>query len=159
MKTKLPAIAFILLAIGAIFKMEHWPFASILLLLSALSIVISTLLEFTSLEQDAKNRGLQIVVSVMIVACSVGAVFKIFHWPGANFMVSIAMNVSAPAAIVFFLFNKSNYNLSRNLVSGIFYLMLVLMVFFSGNPLGQKANEANQENVQQHQNETDPAAH
>jgi len=159
MKTKLPAIAFILLAIGAFFKMEHWPFASILLLLSALSIVISTLLEFTSLEQDTKNRGLQIVVSVMIVACSIGAIFKIFHWPGANFMVSIAMNVSAPAAIVFFLFNKSNYNLSRNLVSGIFYLMLVLMVFFPGNPLGQKANEAHQENVQQHQNETGPASH
>ncbi len=157
MKTKLPAIAFLLLAIGAIFKSEHWPGANMLLLLSALSIVISTVMEFTELDQDSKNRGLQIITSVMIVACSIGAVFKIFHWPGADFIVSIAMNVTAPAAIVFFLFSKSSYNLSRNLVSGIFYLMLLLMVFFPGNPIGEKANLSHQENIQ-HQNETDPAS-
>ena len=159
MTTKLPAIAFLLLAIGAFFKMEHWPGANILLLLSALSIIISTLLEFTALEEDSKSRGLQIVISIMVIACSVAAVFKIFHWPGADFIVSIAMNVSAPAAIVFFLFNKSNYSLSRNLVSGIFYLMLLLMTFFPGNPIGEKAKQTHQENTTEQQNTTNESAH
>lgn len=158
MKTKLPGIAFLLLIIGAIFKVEHWPGASIILLLSALNIIISTLMEFTALEKDSKNRGLQIIVAVMIVAFSVGAVFKIFHWPGANLIISIGMIVSAPASIMFFLFNKSNYNLSRNLVSGIFYLMLVLMVFLQGNPFGEKANLSHQENIQQ-QKEIDSSSH
>jgi len=151
MKTKLPTIAFIVLAIGAFFKMEHWPGANILLLLSGLLIMISTMIEFTQLEKDSKTRGLQIVVGVMVIACVLGAIFKIFHWPGANFIVRVAMNVTIPAAIVFFFFGNKEYRLSRNLVAGIFYLLLLLMIFFPGNPIGEKVHEEHLKNME-HQN-------
>jgi hypothetical protein len=159
MKTKLPTIAFSVFALGAFFKMEHWPGASILLLLSAVLIISSTLIEFTQLEKDSKIRGLQIVVAIMIIACSVAAVFKIFHWPGGNFLVSIAMNVSIPAAIVFFFFSNVEYRLSRNLVAGIFYLLLLLMIFFPGNPIGDRANQTHQENTTEQQNSTNEPTH
>jgi hypothetical protein len=159
MKTKIPTIAFSVFALGAFFKMEHWPGASILLLLSAVLIISSTLIEFTQLEKDSKIRGLQIVVAIMIIACSVAAVFKIFHWPGGNFLVSIAMNVSIPAAIVFFFFSNVEYRLSRNLVAGIFYLLLLLMIFFPGNPIGDRANQTHQENTTEQQNSTNESAH
>ena len=159
MKAKLPTIAFSVFALGAFFKMEHWPGASILLLLSAVLIISSTLIEFTQLEKDSKIRGLQIVVAIMIIACSVAAVFKIFHWPGGNFLVNIAMNVSIPAAIVFFFFSNVEYRLSRNLVAGIFYLLLLLMIFFPGNPIGDRANQTHQENTTEQQNTTNESAH
>lgn len=159
MKTKFPTIAFCVFALGTFFKMEHWPGANVLLLVSAILIIASTLMECTQLEKDSKIRGLQIMVTIMIVACSVAAVFKIFHWPGANFMVSIAMNISIPAAIIFFFFSNTEYRLSRNLVAGIFYLLLLLMVFFPGNPIGEKANRAHQENTMEFQNTPNEPAH
>jgi len=158
MKTKIPTVAFIVLAIGAFFKMEHWPGANILLLLSGLLIMISSMIEFTQLEKDSKTRGLQIVVGVMVIACVLGAIFKIFHWPGANFIVRVAMNVTIPAAIVFFFFGNKEYRLSRNLVAGIFYLLLLLMIFFPGNPIGEKVHEEHLENIQ-HQNPTQDGSH
>jgi hypothetical protein len=158
MKTKIPTVAFIVLAIGAFFKMEHWPGANILLLLSGLLIMISTMIEFTQLEKDSKIRSLQIVVGVMVIACILGAIFKIFHWPGANFIVRVAMNVTIPAAIVFFFFGNKEYRLSRNLVAGIFYLLLLLMIFFPGNPIGEKVHEEHLENIQ-HQNPTQNESH
>ena len=150
MKKDLPLIAFVLLAIGTFFKIEHWPGANVMLLISALSIIISTVFEFTELEHETRTRGMQIVIAVMIITCTASAIFKIFHWPGASFMVSLAFNITIPASIVFFTFNfnKTDYRLSRNLTSGIFYLMLLLMAFFPGNPIG----EANQKNMPQQQN-------
>ena len=159
MKTKIPTIAFSVFALGAFFKMEHWSGASILLLLSAVLIISSTLIEFTQLEKDSKIRGLQIVVAIMIIACSVAAVFKIFHWPGGNFLVNIAMNVSIPAAIVFFFFSNVEYRLSRNLVAGIFYLLILLMIFFPGNPIGDRAYQTHQENTTEQQNSTNESDH
>ena len=158
MKTKIPTVAFIVLAIGAFFKMEHWPGANILLLLSGLLIMISTMIEFTQLEKDSKTRGLQIVVGVMVIACVLGAIFKIFHWPGANFIVRVAMNVTIPAAIVFFFFGNKEYRLSRNLVAGIFYLLLLLMIFFPGNPIGEKVHEEHLKNIE-HQNTLQEESH
>jgi hypothetical protein len=147
MKKNLPSFAFSFLAAGAFFKMEHWPGASILLLISVATIVVSAILEFTQLEQDSRTKGLQIIVSMMIITCATAATFKIFHWPGASMMVSIAFNLTIPASIVYFSFNKGDYRLSRNLTSGIFFLLLLLMIFFPGNPIGERANQAHQENT------------
>ncbi len=159
MKTKLPTIAFSAFALGTFFKMEHWPGANILLLLSALLIISSTSIEFTQLEKDRKIRGLQYGVAIMIIACSIAAIFKIFHWPNSDFLVNIAMNISIPVAIVFFFFSNVEYRLSRNLVAGIFYLLLLLMIFFPGNPIGKRANQAHQENTMEHQNAPTEPAH
>jgi hypothetical protein len=159
MKTKIPTIAFSVFALGTFFKMEHWPGANILLLLSALLIISSTSIEFTQLEKDRKIRGLQYGVAIMIIACSIAAIFKIFHWPGSDFLVNIAMNISIPVAIVFFFFSNVEYRLSRNLVAGIFYLLLLLMIFFPGNPIGKRANQAHQENTMEHQNTPNEPAH
>jgi hypothetical protein len=120
--------------------------------------MISTMIEFTQLEKDSKIRSLQIVVGVMIIACVLGAVFKIFHWPGANFIVSVAMDVTIPAAIVFFFFGNKEYRLSRNLVAGMFYLLLLLMIFFPGNPIGEKVHEEHLKNIE-HQNTPNEPAH
>jgi hypothetical protein len=159
MKTKIPTIAFSVFALGTFFKMEHWPGANILLLLSALLIISSTSIEFTQLEKDRKIRGLQYGVAIMIIACSIAAIFKIFHWPGSDFLVNIAMNISIPVAIVFFFFSNVEYRLSRNLVAGIFYLLLLLMIFFPGNPIGDRANQTHQENTTEQQNTPNEPAH
>jgi hypothetical protein len=66
-------------------------------------------------------------------------------------MVSIAFNLTIPASIVYFSFNKGDYRLSRNLTSGIFFLLLLLMIFFPGNPIGERANQTHQENNSEQQ--------
>ncbi len=159
MKTKIPTIAFFFLALGAIFRMAHWPGVGFTMLASALFIIISTMIEFTELEKDAKNRGLQILMSLMIITCTLGAIFKIFHWPGATFIIIVAFILSFIAAVFYFFIGNKDYRLSRNLVSCIFNILLLLMVFYRSNLFEDKSQDAHQENMKQQEGTTNEAAH
>ena len=157
MKTKIPTIAFFFLALGAIFRMAHWPGVGFTMLASALFMIISTMIEFTELEKDAKNRGLQILMSLMLITCTLGAIFKIFHWPGASFIIIVAFILSFIAAVFYFFIGNKDYRLSRNLVSCIFNILLLLMVFYRSNLFDDKSQEAHLENIE-HQNTPNDAA-
>ena len=157
MKTKIPTIAFFFLALGAIFRMAHWPGVGFTMLASALFMIISTMIEFTELEKDAKNRGLQILMSLMLITCTLGAIFKIFHWPGASFIIIVALILSFIAAVFYFFIGNKDYRLSRNLVSCIFNILLLLMVFYRSNLFDDKSQEAHLENIE-HQNTPNDAA-
>jgi hypothetical protein len=159
MKKNLPIISFSLLALGIVFKAMHWPGANIMLLVSIAVTVFSTLTEFGQLDSDDKSKRVQISMTFFIVSCLLGAMFKIFHWPGADFIVLVAFNLSVPTALLFFFFNNSERQLSKNLVSGIFYLVLLLMLFSPSNPIARVFQSAHEENVQNQQEVHDEPAH
>jgi hypothetical protein len=89
-------------AIGAIFKIMHWPGASVLLQLAIISISFIFLPIFfliKSKEVKAVQEKFIIGFGVVfgILFC-ISTLFKIMHWPGASFMWLLALGV------LFFLF-------------------------------------------------------
>ncbi len=83
--------------IGALFKMMHWPYASILLTLGFLIVVLGFLPFYfigSYREQSEKpNIIFPIVGYLSLLIVFTGAVFKIMHWPGANIMLRISVIV------------------------------------------------------------------
>jgi len=89
-------------AIGAIFKIMHWPGASALLQLAIISISFIFLPIFFLI----KSKEVKVVQQKFIIGFGVifgilfclSTLFKIMHWPGASFMWLLALGV------LFFLF-------------------------------------------------------
>ena len=76
---------------GALFKVMHWPGASILLILglTAMSFLFLPLM-FTLKMKEKQNRKDKFILgagSVVAVTLALTAMFKIMHWPGASIMV------------------------------------------------------------------------
>lgn len=82
---------------GSIFKIMHWPGAGAILLISmaAISFVFLPLLFLLKIKETtgAKNKLMITSGTIFGILFSMSALFKIFHWPGANMMWLIALGV------------------------------------------------------------------
>jgi hypothetical protein len=87
----------IIMLTGSFFKVMHWPGASFLLLLGVLffSLLFLPLLFTLILKEKKEGRQKGIVLFGLIVSIGLitGALFKMFHWPGATLigMTSLAV--------------------------------------------------------------------
>ncbi len=145
MKTKLPAIAFVILCIGSILRVLHWPGSFFLLSIATMVTIIFTTLEFSSLEGDAKSRNIQITSTLAIIVCSLGINFKFFAWPGANAMIEIASALAIITFLLFQFFNPTNYRPSRNIISAILITLRTLMAFFPRHSFIRTVDELTKE--------------
>jgi len=84
-----------LLLYGALFKVMHWPGASILLVLAIFTfcfIFLPLSLRSNYLEQEIRNnKWLYIVTFIVFSVCLIGALFKIMHWPGAGVLLLVGV--------------------------------------------------------------------
>ncbi|MEO9532507.1 MAG: hypothetical protein ABJG68_07750 [Crocinitomicaceae bacterium] len=84
-------ITVFLCLIGSFFKFQHWPGAGILLLL-ALSffglvfIPLNIVMKYRD-EKEKSSRLLMTFGFVQGMILTIGILFKIFHWPGANIII------------------------------------------------------------------------
>lgn len=85
----------ILAIVGSVFKMMHWPGASILLTLGFLIVVLGFLPMYFILsfrEQDEKPKIIFPIVGYLsLLIVFTGAVFKIMHWPGAGMLLKASV--------------------------------------------------------------------
>jgi hypothetical protein len=93
-------IAAVGLIAGAIFKIMHWPGASILLLLSiaSLSLIFLPLLFILKLKDSKNSREKAIVgISVLIgILLCIATLFSLMHWPAGNGAIWLgAIGISA----------------------------------------------------------------
>jgi hypothetical protein len=92
-----------LLLYGALFKVMHWPGASILLSIAIFTfcfVFLPLSLRSNYLEQEVRrNKWLYLVTFIVFTVCLIGALFKIMHWPGAGVLLLIAI----PLPFVLFL--------------------------------------------------------
>ncbi len=81
----------ILAIVGSVFKMMHWPGASILLTLGFVIVVLGFLPMYFILsfrEQVEKPKVIfPLVGYISLLLIFTGAVFKIMHWPGAGILL------------------------------------------------------------------------
>jgi hypothetical protein len=123
-------VLLILFTIGAIFKINHFPGAGILISVSLIlfSLVFCPMALVSAYRAERKHAFIYIIGGITIAINFVGALFKIMHWPGAGIMLTIGI------IIPFILFLPAYLNYQgkkgvRNIKNLI--LVLFLLVYIS----------------------------
>lgn len=93
------AITIALCLLGSLFKFQHWPGAGVMLLLSLgffslVFIPLNIIMKFKD-EKEKTNKFIITFGFVLGMIITLGLVFKIFHWPGANIMMFGALGLFA----------------------------------------------------------------
>jgi hypothetical protein len=119
-------LSLILVSLGALAKVMHWPGASIALVIGIVGLaLVFTPMALINNYKKSGSRSLffYLIVFLTVVLLFGSALFKIQHWPGANFIFMIAMPfpfvVFLPALLVESKHNK-HFSLS----------MLIIVLFF-----------------------------
>lgn len=82
-------VSSVMILFGAIFKFQHWPGASMLLIvgtffLTVLFLPLLFILKFKSTAESNRSVLLSIIGFVSALLICVGVLFRIMHWPGAR---------------------------------------------------------------------------
>jgi hypothetical protein len=124
----------ILVLAGVIFKVNHWPGASILLMLGIGSLLFiflpSALFDNYKHEGNSKNLSLYIVGYLTAFVVLGGALFKILHWPGAGIFLMIALPFPFVVFLPVYLYVTSkieNFDLTKTVF--VLFMMAHLSVF------------------------------
>ncbi len=104
------AITAILILIGALFKAMHWPGAGITLVLSMVVfslvfIPLNIIMKFRDDEQKS-NRLIMTLGLLTATIGTLGILFKVMHWPGANIMFFGSFALFAILFIPVYFFSK-----------------------------------------------------
>lgn len=106
-------ITVVLCLLGSLFKLQHWPGAGVLLLLALgffglVFIPLNIVMKFRD-ETEPTNRFIITFGFILGSIITIGFLFKIFHWPGANMMVLGSLGLFAAIFIpVYFITRYRN---------------------------------------------------
>ncbi len=84
-------VSSLLILSGAIFKFNHWPGASIMMVtgmffLTVLFLPLLFILKFKSTAESNRSILLSTIAFVSAIAISSGVLFRVMHWPGARIL-------------------------------------------------------------------------
>jgi hypothetical protein len=134
----LGVIAPSLLIIGTIFKIQHWPGAGIMLVLSLFMLGAIYLPVFVMVKiRDTRKKGKKVNMPMYIfgliagIIFIAGAMFKIQHWPGAGMMISLSGIVTVLVFIPILVIQavRDKENQVQNFTILIFVLSFVAITF------------------------------
>ena len=101
--------AAILLLLGSIFKIQHWPGASVMYILGATSLCFVFMPLFLSIRIKEKVGKLKIWTNVIgmlsAITLCLGILFKIMHWPGANNLMNIGGGILLLIFVPLYIYN------------------------------------------------------
>lgn len=141
-------ISAIFVIVGVLFKINHFPGASILLVLGIgfISVIVFPLMAFSEM-QKGNNLNQKISVTVgyfSAIILGLATLFKIMHWPG-----SLLLSYSGFSLLVFVFipfFTIRNYKTSENKLFALSKSLLILagiIVFWGLIPLNRNSVKAN----------------
>jgi len=137
----LGTIAPSILIIGAIFKIQHWPGASVLITLGTFLLAAVYLPVFAMVSiRDTRKNGKKVNMALYVIGVIAGFVFltgilfKIMHWPGAGialtFSVLFTVAVFVPILVTHAIRDKENQLQNFSILIFILAMMAVnIMVF------------------------------
>jgi hypothetical protein len=131
-------IAPAMLITGTIFKIQHWPGAGVLLVLSlfilgAIYLPVFVMVKIRDTRKEGKKVNMPMYIFGLIagIIFIAGAMFKIQHWPGAGIMIMLSGLVTVfifiPILVVQALKDKENQ--VQNFTILIFVLCFVAITF------------------------------
>jgi hypothetical protein len=128
-------VSSIIVFIGALFKIMHWPGAGVALTLGiTLFAAVYALLLFEEKQKFATtiiHKVSNVFVMLAMVLISLGFLFKMMHWPGAGVMIyisNVALFVLIP--VIFIKASKETDDIKR-LNSYNEAIVLILLIAFS----------------------------
>ncbi len=130
-------IATVLLGFSAILKIQHLPFAGILLTLGAIGLALVFMPSALNVLWKESKSGRKIFLFISAFFSSLffilGMLFKIQHWPGSGIMILIAVLVAGllfiPALLVFKMRDTDNKRKRPLYVSGAIALLFYVAAF------------------------------
>jgi len=125
-----------LIIVGALFKLQHWPGASVLLTLGTFLLAVIYLPVFAMYNiRDTRKQGRKVNKALYITGVITGffflsgVLFKVNHWPGAgvalSFSVVFTVVVFIPVLVVHALRDKENQLQNFSILIFILALMAV----------------------------------
>ncbi len=134
--------------IGTVFKIMHWPGASILILLAIVtfSLVFLPIIYFLKSREATDNRQKAVVAMACLtgIVFSLGILFTIMHWPGANVLGMSAILLAAFGLLPLYFFTgirhpetKMNTIMVSILLTGAIGLMFAMVNLRQRIPLAQ----------------------
>jgi hypothetical protein len=124
----LSGVAFIL---GMLFKIQHWPGASLVIslgLLSCIFLLIPSLLYQLFMDKEKKyKRTLYVTGSISVMIYLTGFWFRLMHWPSANILI-----LSGTFVLIFIvlpLFTRMQWKTEKQ-VNARFIFMIVAPLLF-----------------------------
>lgn len=122
-------VSCILITLGGLFKIFHWPTAGIQLLIGMIILCFVFMpLAFLSsykVEKNKKLKTLYILVFIVLVIDFLGVLFKINNWPGSSWVIPVTLPlvfvVLLPAYV---LYNRNDKEINYN-------NFLAVMFFFA----------------------------
>ena len=124
--------AAILLLLGSIFKIQHWPGAGIMYVLGAASLCLLFMPLFLAVRIKEKPGKLSTISNVIGVLSAItlcfGILFKIMHWPWANILMNVGGVLLLFVFLPLYLINGFRTN---NLKTGTIVPVIVAIAGFS----------------------------
>jgi hypothetical protein len=125
----------IIITIGALFKIQHWPGAGVFLLLGFTllgAVFVPTALWTLRKESKLKiNNGLATVSSLGSILFIFGVLFKLMHWPGAGIMLLVGFSILAlvllPTALATSIKNETSRQMRSTYIVGTIAMGIYLI--------------------------------
>ncbi len=115
------------LFIGSVFKIMHWPGASVLIIVGSLLVLLYLLFSLKSsidLARTSSEKNFIIVLTISLLLQVVFGLFKIMHWPGAGLpFVKILIPLNIILLIFYFIYNKGETDENKK-SAGIRFLVI-----------------------------------
>jgi hypothetical protein len=125
-------ICSILMLIGSVSKVMHWPGASIFLIL-AVSLFCLVFLPIALKDSYAnlqRYKSLHIITFAVFFVCMFGVLFKVMHWPGASFFMLIGILSPFVIFLPAYLYYTKDQTREGNInFSGVMFGLIFLAVF------------------------------
>lgn len=125
-------IAGAFLIVGALFKVQHWPLAGIMLSASVLSGVFlffpALLITIFKDEERRKYRYLALTTITGIIFYNLGILFKIQHWPMATLLIIIGTVTTGFIALPWY--TRISWHDSKTIHPEFIFLVVACLVIF-----------------------------
>ncbi|MDA3954335.1 MAG: hypothetical protein PF485_11875 [Bacteroidales bacterium] len=121
---------------GTLFKIQHWPFANILLiigeLLTIITIIIGGITYLISKPTSKDRKGLLVIGIIGLVAFALGTLFKIQHWPGATILLLLGSILLFSVFLPIYAYHtyKGETTIKNSFIFSVFALMFIITFTF-----------------------------
>ncbi len=106
-----------LLNLGLLFKIQHWPGASVMLILSLATfglIFVPMLLKYKLSDEVSENKLMNLSGGLGLALTTLGILFKLQHWPFAMILLLVGITMLVIGYLPLYLRNEKNEQRLRN---------------------------------------------
>ena len=121
---------------GTLFKLMHWPFSSLLILIGEFFIILTIIIGGISylLSKQSKTHPIGLIITGIIglVGFSFGTLFKLMHWPGATILLLLGSVLLFSIFLPIYAYHKykGETTIKNSFIFSVFALMFIITFTF-----------------------------